>query len=213
MFEMVQDPGIEQTMTKTVVYVVNTAEPEPEEDTLTERGKEQARELFRSRLITGPEAIYSGTSGPVIQTADIVSSDFDIPSIMIECLSTGNLRESNALSNKQRKRIVEMWNDFDYAPEKGESMREIQSRFSKCVNELAVNHSGQSIVVVCGSIPFMLFYRLVVGGSPTQDDWLSLGYCSCASYEYSKNGWALLLPPDNTYLSHPTTISDYISAE
>jgi broad specificity phosphatase PhoE len=213
MFEMVQDPGIERTMSKTVVYLVNTAEPDSNGEELTEKGKEQAHDLFRSRLITGPEAIYSGTSGPIMQTADIVSSDFGIPSIMIECLKTGNSRERKKSAKNKKQKILEMLNNIDYKPEEGESMREVQSRFSKCVNELAMNHSGQSIVIVCGPIPFILFHRLVVGGSPTKDDWLNLGYCSCASYEYSSNGWALLLPPDNTYLSNPTTISDYFSTE
>ncbi len=213
MFEMVQEPGIERTMSKTIVYVVNTAEPDYVEDTLTERGKKQAHELFRSRLITGPEAIYSGTSGPTMQTADIVSADFGIPSVMIECLSDANLGESHESIRNKAQKILEMFDDIDYTPKSGESMREVQSRFSECVNELAVNHSGQSIVVVCGSIPFILFYRLVVGGIPTQDDWLNLGYCSCASYEYSNNGWALLLPPDNTFLSDPTAVSDLYSTE
>ncbi|TFG14188.1 hypothetical protein EU537_04510 [Candidatus Thorarchaeota archaeon] len=213
MFEMVQEPGIEQTMSKTIVYVVNTAEPNPEGEALTDRGKEQSHELFRSRLITGPESIYSGISGPVMQTADIVSSDFGIPSIMVECLSNANLGKSDGSLEDKKRKILEMWDDLDRSPENGESMREIQSILSNCVNELAVNHSGQSIVVVCESIPFILFYRLVVGGVPTKDEWLNLGYCSCASYEYSNNGWALLLPPDNTYLSEPSTVSDVFSSE
>jgi hypothetical protein len=48
---------------------------------------------------------------------------------------------------------------------------------------------------------------MIVGGDPQVEDWLYSGFASCASYEYSKDGWTLIMPPENSFLSDPTDVS------
>jgi hypothetical protein len=55
-----------------------------------------------------------------------------------------------------------------------------------------------------------LFYSLVTAAPLNIDEWLSTGFASCATYEYAKTGWALVMPPENSFLSDPTGVSDWL---
>ena len=64
MFEIVQEPDYGGSMSRTIVYVVLHGEVSHEDSNqLTERGKEQVFELARSRLVSAPSKVYSGSIG------------------------------------------------------------------------------------------------------------------------------------------------------
>ena len=76
MFEMVQEPDYDGSMSRTMVYLILHGEVEQEDHSkLTERGKEQIAELARSRLVSGPAKIYSPSNKACKETSEILAKE------------------------------------------------------------------------------------------------------------------------------------------
>ena len=104
-----------------------------------------------------------------------------------------------------------MWDDPSISVGKGESFLESRKRIGVCITNIAKKNSGNSVAIVTHPVVALLFDSLVCGGDLTQESLMSLGYASCASYEYSKDGWVLVMPFENSFLSEPTCFSDKIT--
>ena len=101
-----------------------------------------------------------------------------------------------------------MWKDEDYSPADGEAFSLARERIGYCLNELAIKHRDDVFAVVTHPLIGFLFHTLVTAAPLDIDAWLASGHASCASYEYSRKGWSEVMPPDNSFLSDPTTVAD-----
>ena len=214
MFEYVQEREMGSRLEpRTLIYVITSGETD-REDTgkLTERGLNQILELAYSRLVAGVRKIYASSSRGDYDTAKILSKEFDVRLDKKGCLDGFNLGISWTDEEQLSEVLQSLWNDHDYKTEKGESIEEAKERFGTCMNDIGRKHPHDSIAVVCDTIMSCLFYSLVTAAPLNFDEWTSTGFASCATYEYAKTGWSLVMPPENSFLSDPSCVSDWLQS-
>jgi broad specificity phosphatase PhoE len=215
MFDLVQEGDIGQGLApRTMVYVIASGETDIDKpDRLTARGKKQVVELARSRVATGIQIVYSAPNGAARETAKILSDEFQVDAKKKDCFEDIKLGKGTLNAQVLAETLPDLWNDVDHVPEKGESLMMARQRLADCVRGLIGRHRGNSIAIILGSMMTVLFYTLVVGGDPNLDDWLETGHASCAAYEYAKEGWTLIMPPDNSYLVEGNSVRDTLPNE
>jgi broad specificity phosphatase PhoE len=212
MFEYVQEREMGTRLEpRTLIYIITSGETlRDESGKLTERGQNQILELANSRLIAGVRKIYTSTSSGDHETAKILSKEFDVRLDKKGCLDGFKLGISWTDEDQLREVLSALWNDHDYNIGKGESIEEAKERFGTCMNDIGAKHPDDSIAVVCDSIMSCLFHSLVTAAPLNITEWISTGFASCATYEYAKTGWTLVMPPENSFLSDPSCVSDWL---
>ncbi|RDE14380.1 MAG: hypothetical protein C4K47_04320 [Candidatus Thorarchaeota archaeon] len=210
MFDLIQERDISRVYgSRTLVYMIVHGETLPENpETLSQRGHDQIIELARSRVASGVQTLYTSPLKEAGATAAILAKEFQVKAETKDCLSEVTLGKSRSSSKQLMDRLPAMWNDTNHAPPGGESFNTAKRRFGDCMNGIAEKSTGGSIAVVSHPIVGALFLSLVRGGPPQLEDWLYLGYASCAAYEYANRGWSLVMPPDDSYLTEPVSVKD-----
>ncbi|MHA1959910.1 MAG: histidine phosphatase family protein [Candidatus Thorarchaeota archaeon] len=213
MFELIQDRDMGRDYTsRTTVYVIVHAEPAPQNPGhITEQGKNQVLDLARSRVVTGVAQIYSAPSEPALETSGMLRKEFDAPVIVDDGLSELSFGTVDFSDSESLEVFAKMWSDFSYSPNEGESLDNATYRIRDCVNSLGAQHPDDAIAIVTHPLVSAIMYSLVVGKSVGPRSWLEMGYASCAAYEYSKNQWGLIMPPDDTYLEHTSSVKDFLA--
>jgi broad specificity phosphatase PhoE len=212
MFEYVQEREMGSRLEpRTLVYVISSGELVREDSgKLTGRGKNQILELASSRLVAGVRKIYTSSSNADHETAKILSKEFDIRLDKKGCLDGFNIGVSWADDEQLREALTAIWNNHDNNVGKGESIEEAKERFGTCMNDLGRKHPDDSFAVVCDTIMTCLFHSLVTAEPLSINNWFSTGFASCATYEYAKTGWTLVMPPENSFLSDPSCVSVWL---
>jgi len=208
MFDLVQEREIGKSLaSRTMVYVIVHGEPDVNKpDGLSERGKNQIGDLGRSRVATGVRKIYSSPAEMCLKTAGLLRKEFEAPVDVKECLKEAALGESK--NNDLGALLKKMWDDPGFTHKSGESLFDARRRLGECMNIIGDRHTGDSVAVIVDPLLSAVFLSLVRGGEPRIEDWMHCGHASCATYEYSKRGWELLMPPDDSFLAEPSSISD-----
>ncbi|TFG34312.1 hypothetical protein EU527_04170 [Candidatus Thorarchaeota archaeon] len=212
MFEYVQErEHATKLEPRTMIYIITIGEIDIENPgKISDRGKNQVQELAYSRLVAGVSKIYSSPANEAIETSDILKKEFYCKVEQKNCLEEFKLGFSWKDVNKLRDTLPLVWEDEDYKPDDGESIVEARSRIRDCMNGIGLRHQGDSVAIVTHPIIANLFHSLVTGTPSNLHDWLMSGFASCASYEHTKLGWTLAMPPENSYLTNPSTISDIL---
>ncbi|MHA1933994.1 MAG: histidine phosphatase family protein [Candidatus Thorarchaeota archaeon] len=162
---------------------------------LSEKGRNQVTDLARSRVAIGVRKVYSSPMKASKETAKILANEFEASVDSKDCLTEIVLSKGNIDLETQKEILPLIWQDPGYKPKGGESLKKAQTRFGNCMNAVGARHVGDSIAVVAHPIVSV-------------EDWLYSGTASCSAYEYSKEGWTLVMPPDDSFLSEPTSIVD-----
>jgi broad specificity phosphatase PhoE len=206
MFEYVQERESRSPLTvRTMVHVIIIGEPDKENpEKLSERGDNQVLEIAMSRVVAGVRRIYSATSKLAMSTSKILAEEFSAKIQKRNCLGDVNIGKKS----DSHQELLEMWKNEEYQPNDRESFALARERFGDCMNEIASKHSGDVCAVVTHPLIGVLFHSLVTAAPLAIENWLSAGYASCASYEYSRKGWSEVMPPDNSYLSDPASVAD-----
>jgi broad specificity phosphatase PhoE len=208
MFDLVQEREIGKSLApRTMVYVIVHGEPNPNKpNDFSDKGKNQVRDLGRSRVATGVRKVYSSPAEICLKTAGLLRREFDAPVDVKECLKEVALGESK--SKDLGARLKKMWDDPEFTYKSGESLFDARHRLVECMNMIGDKHTGDSVAVIVDALLGAVFLSLVRGGNPRIEDWMHCGHASCATYEYSKKGWELLMPPDDSFLADPSSVSD-----
>ncbi len=212
MFEYVQEREMgSRLVPRTLIYMIVSGEPSTEDNgKLSERGKNQIMELAYSRLVAGIRKIYTSTKNSDQESAKMLSKEFQVRVEKKGCLDAFDPGVSWDDSDKLQKALSTIWNDETYAPEKGESLADARERFGICMNNLGSKHPDDSFAVVTDTTMAFLFYSLVTAAPLSMEEWLKTGFASCATYEYAKTGWTLVMQPDNSFLTDPSNVSDWL---
>jgi broad specificity phosphatase PhoE len=215
MFDLIQEgdmgPGL---AARTMVYVIANGETDVDNvRSLTDRGRNQVVELARSRVATGVQVIYSALDEISKETAEILGAEFKVEVKEKDCFHDIKLGKKNPDAQFLATTLPDLWNDIDFVPDKGESLMVARRRLAECIGGLIGRHRGNSIAIVLSTTMSLLFYTLVMGGDPNIDDWLETGHASCSTYEYAKDGWSLVMPPDNSFLIDGNTVRDALPDE
>lgn len=207
MFEYVQEREFGKRLeSRTMVYVITIGESDGfNSQTLTERGENQLFEMSRSRVASGMRILYTATEKLAIKSADVLAKEFESKIEKTSCLDS--VKFNNDDIDSLRETLTQMWQDEDFIPEKGESLAEARERFGTCMGGIVAKHQDDVVAVVVDPLMALLFHSLVTAAPLDISEWQSSGHASCASYEYSR-GWSVVMPPDNSYLSDPTTVVD-----
>jgi len=215
MFDLVQERDVSKVLSsRTLVYLIVHGETQPENpESLSEKGRSQVVELARSRVASGVQTIYTSSLKEASSTAAVLAKEFEAKTETKDCLSEVALGKGRPIGKQLVERLPTMWNDMNHVRPGGESFNTAKRRFGDCMNNIGERNAGESIVVVSHPIVAALFLSLVRGGAPQLEDWLYMGYASCTAYEYSNRGWSLVMPPDDSYLTEPTSVKDRLPKE
>jgi broad specificity phosphatase PhoE len=193
-----------------MVYVITHGESNPDNpEKLSERGKNHVDELVRSRVAVGVRKVYSSSQKVVMATAGILRREFDAIVEVKDCFSPVDFGKKAVIGDI----LPKMWQDPEFSPKNGESFLQARHRFSQCMNHIGKKHPGDSVAIVTDPLSSTLIQWLVSGGGLKLEDFLNMGHAACAAYEYSKDGWVLAMPSDDSFLSDPCSVQDIISEE
>ncbi|MHA3964401.1 MAG: histidine phosphatase family protein [Candidatus Thorarchaeota archaeon SMTZ1-45] len=214
MFEYVQEREVSKRVkSRTLVYVITIGESEGfNSQALTDRGENQLIEMARSRVATGVRVLYSATDKIALKSSNILEREFESKIQKVDCLNLVKFGTSMDDLNSLGIRLRQMWKDEEFVPDNGESFIEARERFSSCMGSLVSKHKDDVVAVVVDPLMAILFHSHIVAAPLDISEWHSMGYAACASYEYSR-GWSLVMPPDNSYLSDPTTVGETLQNE
>jgi broad specificity phosphatase PhoE len=212
MFEYVQEREMGSRLEpRTLIYVITSGEIlRDNPDKLSERGKNQIFELANSRLIAGVRKIYTSSFKGDQESAKMLGNEFGVKVDKKSCLDGFRLGIQWSEDDKLKDELSAIWNDTTFQTNHGESLSDAMERFGTCMNEICGRHRDDSIAVVSDTIVTYLFHSLVTAAPLNLNAWLSTGFASCATYEYTKTGWTLIMPPENSFLSEPTSVSDWL---
>ncbi|MHA1964257.1 MAG: histidine phosphatase family protein [Candidatus Thorarchaeota archaeon] len=206
MFEYVQEREVGKRLEpRTMVYVITVGDSEGfNSQTLTERGKNQLFEMARSRVATGVRILYSASNKLAATSSDVLAKEFESKVKKMNCLDSVKLGDVSDDTFKQ------MWQDDELIPDKGESFADARERFGTCMGGIVAKHQDDVVAVVVDPLMAVLFHSHVTATPLDITEWHSMGYAACASYEYSR-GWSVIMLPDNSFLSEPTTVGDNLT--
>lgn len=209
MFEYVQESEVGKRLEpRTMVYVITVGDHDGlDSQTLTERGENQLFEMARSRVATGVRILYSATNKLATKSSDVLAKEFESKIKKMKCLNSVKFSDESDDLDSLNETLKQMWQDEEYLPEKGESFAKAKERFGSCMGEIATKHQNDVVAVVVDPLMLVLFHSHVTAAPLDISEWQSMGHAACASYEYSRS-WSVVLPPDNSYLSDPTTVGD-----
>lgn len=212
MFDLVQEPDEESFLSeRTIVYVITHGVCSGGVlGNLTDQGKKQISDLARSRVAVGVNKIFASPDDAAVKSAGILRKEFEVPVKVMECLKTippGNKAKS---IEEIGKFLISLWTHPKETGDVSESLFKARQRLGECFNTLSGKSKGQSIAVVVPPLVGTLFYSLVVGGELSAMAWLDAGFASCGTYEYSQSGWALMMPPDDSFLPDPISVRNTI---
>jgi broad specificity phosphatase PhoE len=207
MFEYVQEREVGKPLeARTMVYVIAVGECDGfNSQTLTERGENQLFEMARSRVASGVRILYTASEKLPTKSADVLAKEFEAKTKKTNCLDSIKFETGDL--DSLRETFRKMWQNEDFIPDKGESLAEARERFGTCMGGIVSKHPDDVVAVVVDPLMSVLFHSHVTATPLDISQWQSMGYASCASYEYAR-GWSVSIPPDNSYLSDPTTVGD-----
>ncbi len=212
MFELVDNEmPAEIRWTRTLVRFVVHGEPTSKGTALSERGRLQVEELARSRLITSANVIISSKEEVSHVTAEILSRELGSTIETMSCLEdVHSLRQPDKTSFEE---VVRFWSNKRESDSEGESLKEVMERLMRCIASAVGRYRGGMLVIVLSPALFVIVLHLVNGGRPSMNEWLETGFATCATCEYTRHGWHMVMSPENSFLTESTTVMDMIPPE
>jgi broad specificity phosphatase PhoE len=212
MFEYVQEREFSRRLEpRTMIYFITHGEVDKEKlGKLSERGRNQVTELAHSRLVVGVRTLYCSPAKETVETSEMLRREFDCRMEKRDCLADVRLGFGWDDEAHLRERIPLMWKKENLSYEKGESFADARERIGECMNEISLKHPGDSVAIVTHPLIATLFFSLVTAAPLDINEWLNTGHASCATYEYTNTGWSLLMPPDNSFQSNPSSVADWL---
>lgn len=119
--------------------------PEDKERALSKEGEEQRKDVFKILKDKHIDKIYSS---PFKRAIDTIKPYADYKGMEINIVD--DLRErkvSDVFIDDFETFSTNQWNDFDYKIEKGESLREVQQRGLRAIEEILKENRGKTLVV------------------------------------------------------------------
>jgi len=212
MFEYVQEREFSRRLEpRTMIYVITHGEVEKEKlGKLSERGRNQVSELAHSRLVVGVRTLYCSPAKETLETSEMLRKEFECRMEKRDCLFDVKLGFDWDDEAQLRERIPLMWKDENLVSDKGESFADARERIGECMNQIGAKHPGDSVAIVTHPLIATLFFSLVTAAPLDINEWLMTGHASCATYEYASTGWTLLMPPDSSFQSNPSSVADWL---
>ncbi len=144
----------------TIIYLVSNAKKEIVSDLPSEnwplsfKGKKEARIMSRWLVKSKAVAIYSSPQESAIETVYPLSKKLGLDINVDSRLRERKLGHEVAKVHEEKIRNV--WKDFDFIPDGGESSNQAKKRILQCLHELGDYHQDASIVLSSHSFTISL---------------------------------------------------------
>ena len=121
---------------------------------LNERGSSQARRVAKALIPMRPTALYSSPLPRTLMTAEEISRELSIPVVPLEGIKEVNLGELEGITGQEmRARYAEVYSAWRQDPSDlvfpgGESIRQLQQRAWRAIEEIQRAHPEDAIVAV-----------------------------------------------------------------
>jgi len=192
--------------TRTLIIVVRHGETEWNsigrhqgwlDSNLNKVGVEQANciaDLLKKQVF---DVLYSSDLGRAKQTAKIISQKINLNIKVDKRLRERNLGILGGLTANQFNEnypdeyINYRKGEVDYVLPNGESIRQAYERSTKCLEEIATNHSNKNILIVTHGWILEYFFRRVLEIPLEQPRRFSIRNCSINSFSLTDTQWRL----------------------
>jgi len=151
------------------------------ETVLNEVGKSQAKSVRNKVKEAGIDLVISSPKKRTVETAEIAAPN--IPIILDDRLLSRNHGEFEGMQRNQVN-LQDYWNiKLNKQFEKAESMGEIFNRVSSLLNDISINYSDKTVLLVTHSgITRVLYYYF--NGFPEDGDLTEYQSTNCSFEEY-----------------------------
>ena len=151
------------------------------ETVLNEVGKSQAKSVRNKVKEAGIDLVISSPKKRTVETAEIAAPN--IPIILDDRLLSRNHGEFEGMQRNQVN-LKDYWNiKLNKQFEKAESMGEIFNRVSSLLNDISINYSDKTVLLVTHSgITRVLYYYF--NGFPDDGDLTEYESTNCSFEEY-----------------------------
>lgn len=182
---------------------------------LTTEGVRQSKALARGLTEKGIAFIYSSSLGRAVKTAELIGSHLHLPVQVDTRLCERNLGVLQGMTRDEFKlrypdpNISLNSSDPDYFLPEGESLRQVYERSVDCLEEFALRHSGQKILIVThGGILRCLFFKAVCLplSSPRK---FSLFNAAINRFTITGSEWRLDTWGDISHMGGMATLDDF----
>ena len=139
---------------------------------LNDTGRWQARRLGEALADEPLAAVYSSDLQRAWETAQALAAPHEPRGLVVTAEVGLRERHFGTLQGRTWSEIETQWPEAatqwrsrvpDWAPEGGESLRQLRERISNCVQRLAAAHVGESIALVAHGGVMDALYRLATG--------------------------------------------------
>lgn len=135
-------------MKRNDIETYNTTQPriiKEEKIILSSEGEKRAEILSKEKELQKINAIYTSNCVRTLQTAKYMMESQNLKANIDERLDE---RRVGVINDQEIKDwFIRQYKDFDYKTVGGESMREVQQRFSEVINEIINRHENRRIAV------------------------------------------------------------------
>lgn len=181
---------------------------------LTENGRHQARLMAQSLRLASFSSLYSSDLGRAMETAGYLSTETGKPIKPDARLRERALGIFQGLTTEQMKMQYPVeYHEFrkshpDYAPPDAESSRQRYTRNIDCFTELAEQHPGETIIIVCHGGVIDSLFRHVLGIPLEEPRKYKIWNTGKNTFSYQHGIWQLMTFGDISHLKDLKTLDD-----
>jgi broad specificity phosphatase PhoE len=163
---------------------------------LSEFGARQARRLAQYLSTQGAAALYSSAMRRAVDTAQPIAVACRLEPIPIASLHERRIGPLSGLSRDEGWAVYAdsktRWikGDLDHTHTGGESYNDVRRRIVPILEELAVRHAGETIVVIAhGVVIRVALTSLVAGAHPSEFDRFAIDFASVNDLRFDGEAW------------------------
>ncbi len=181
---------------------------------LTSNGIDQARAVAKALKSFKTSVLYSSDLGRTMQTAEYIVAETGHDIMVDDRLRERHLGIFQGLTIRQMSEshplVYERFKsgDVDYKIPEGESIRQRFTRSVECLNEIASNHEGETIIVVTHGGVVDGYFRYVTGLDLSATRHHKIWNCGINIFAKDSNGWTLQSFGDVSHLRTLQTLDD-----
>ena len=147
---------------------------------LSELGEAQIRDLARAWPADPPTAVFASSLRRSIESAILLAEAFGLSITKRGCLKEWSADDSGIPQAEYKALERKAWANLDFLPPSKESLRQAADRGRRCLEEIARESDGSTLVVVGHGTLFSLVTAALKGMPPTEayKDSIGFGYAA-----------------------------------
>lgn len=150
---------------------------------LSPRGRREMEALARAWPASRPTALLTSPLRRAFESADVLGSAFELSLSIRSCLTEWAADLSGISQLDYVALEARCWEDLDFVPPSGESLRMAGRRARACIEGIAASHGDDTVAVVGHGTLFSLLTSELQGIPPSPAYKASIGFAHAAIVE------------------------------